>query len=269
MKSNSKSEVAESESEKSIIGIEIISQLVSRIIDNPLQIFSGLKQILFFYKLLPPEWKKQAYYIFEKLWDKKKVVMSTNPDRPKQIYDVVFDDIQLNYLYSNLPQSDQSILIQGKAMLDLINMGLHSDSDGIKFEIEVRYGLRGLNIVNMITTKDIYYLLEELPEGPTKQDYEKIFNDWAANYDSIAILISPTEINSFSTRLETKILALAGKNVKNYLLLNLSGKLDDCMSLIKLVDRLKENKRLNYKEIKKPDISDSGFCKSIRIKIVF
>jgi len=271
-KLDSKSEAADvkKEEENSIIGIEIISQLVSKVIDNPMQIFSGLKQILFFYKLLPAEWTTKAYYIFERLWNKKKVVMSTNPDQPKQIYDVVFDDVQLNNLYYNLPQSDQAILIQGKAMLDLISKGFHSDSDGIKFEIETRHGIRGSNIVNMITTKDVYYLLEELPEKPSKQDYEKSFNDWAANYDSIALLVSPTEINSFPGRVETKIIELAKKNVRKYLLLNLSGRLNECIQLLQLVYKLKEDKKLNYKEIGRPDdISDSGFCKSIRIKIVF
>ena len=257
-----------SKSEKEIAGISVISSIVSKVISDPSQILSGLKQILFFYRLLPKEWKKRAFWIFEKLWNKGKVVISTNPEQVEKIYEVKFEDKQLNNLYELLPQVDKAIMLQGKSMIDLINKSLHGDSDEIKINVEERYGKRGLNIVNMITTGDIHYLLEEIGEKQDKSWCEKQFNDWAYYYDNVALLVRPNELTEPS-KIKERIVKLSKATPKDYALINLSGKMEDCTNLLNLIVSLKEeDKKLFYKHITH-DISDSGFCKSLRVKLVF
>ena len=73
IKETESKEITIASKDKIILGISVIQSLVTRVISDPTQILSGLKQILFFYRLLPPEWKKKAFWIFEKLWDKKRI----------------------------------------------------------------------------------------------------------------------------------------------------------------------------------------------------
>lgn len=255
------------EKEKSILGINIISSIVSKAVSSPSQIASGLRQILFFYNLLPTEWKRKAYYIFEKLWNKNKVVLSTNPEQAQKVYEITFEDDKLNHLFNTLPQVDKAIMLQGKTMMDLISKGLHSDSDEIKLDVEERYGQRGLNIVNMLTSNDIVYLLEEIKEPVRRKELEDTFNEWAYKYDSIALMVSPSALNK-PDKIKRDIINLSKKNVKDFILVNLSGKMEDCTKLLKIISDLKDEKELNYKEAPL-DISDSGFCKSLRVKINF
>lgn len=44
--------------------------------------------------------------------------------------------------------------------------------------------------------------------------------------------------------------------------------MEECTSLINLINEMKEKKELNYSKFN-PDIQESGFCKSLRIKIEF
>ena len=255
--------------EQVIAGIRVIESIVSKVVASPSEILSGLKQILFFYRLIPKKWKEKAFWIFEKLWAKKKVVISTNPEKPQQIYEVVFEDDKLKSLYNMLPQVDQAIMLQGKSMITLINKGLHSDSDIIKGTVEEKYGQRGLNIVNMLTTKNIQEVLEEIETEKTTQqkDFEKKFNDWVYNYGSLAVLVSPIELSDDKI-VKSKIMAIAKSTPKNYILINISGKIEDCTQLINIISQLKENKELKYEKFIY-DISDSGFCKSLMGKIIF
>lgn len=252
--------------DKLILGISVIQSLVTKVISDPTQILSGLKQILFFYRLLPPEWKKKAFWIFEKLWSKKKVVISTEPEKSERVYNLTFDNDDLTQLYNNLPQIDKAIFLQGREMQLLIRKGLHGDSDEIKQQVEKRYGQRGLNIVNMITTNDIEYFLDEL-DKPITKEVESKFNEWVNKYDSLAILVSPSKLDK-PQEIKKKIITLAKNNFRKYMLINLSGKMEECTFLINLINKMKENKELNYSKFD-PDIKDSGFCKSLRIKIEF
>jgi len=251
---------------KLILGLSVIQSLVTKVISNSSQILSGLKQILFFYRLLPPKWKKKAFWIFEKLWNKKRVVISTEPEKPGRVYDLRFDNADLAQLYTNLPEIDQAIFLQGREMQLLIQKGLHGDSDEIKQQVEKRYGQRGLNIVNMLTTNDIEYFLEEIKK-PLSKEIESSFNDWVNKYDSFTLLVSPTNLNNPS-KIRDKIIEISKKNIKKYVLINLSGKMQDCTALINLVGEMKEKKELNFSKFT-PDIKESGFCKSLRIKIDF
>ncbi|MEA3229332.1 MAG: hypothetical protein U9P44_00295 [archaeon] len=264
---SNKDEELNKDKDEQIIGISVISSIVSKVISDPSQILSGLKQILFFYRLLPKEWKKRAFWIFETLWNKKKVIMSTDPEQPGKIYEVTFEDTKLEKLYKILPQVDQAIILQGKSMLELINKGLHGDSDEIKRDVEKRYGQRGLNIVNMLTTNDIQYLLEELKEPLNDKDCEEKFNEWAYKYDTITFLVSPINLSN-PNEIKKRVKELSKNTPKDYVLINLSGKTQDCTELWELISKLKDNKELNYYDIDS-DISDSGFCKSLRIRINF
>jgi len=249
-----------------IFGISVIQSLVSKVISDPSQVVSAIKQILFYYRLLPPEWKKKAYWIFEKLWSKKKVVISTEPEKTARIFDIEFDNDEILQLYQCLPQIDQAIFLQGRNMQLLIAKGLHGDSDENKLSVEKRYGQRGLNIVNMLTTGDIEYFLEETKKPITKK-VEPEFNEWVNKYDSFTLLVSPQNLNNIKN-IKEKILDIAKNSFRPYILINLSGKMEDCTRLLNIIDKMKENKELNYKTII-PDISESGFCKSLRAKIEF
>lgn len=204
MKDERQNNKGDNQEDKLILGISIIQSLVTKVISDPTQILSGLKQILFFYRLLPNEWKKKAFWIFERLWSKKKVVISTEPEKSGRVYNLPFDNDELKNLYDNLPEIDKAIFLQGREMQLLIQKGLHGDSDEIKIHVEKRYGQRGLNIVNMLTTNDIEYFLVEL-EKPVTKKVETIFNEWVNKYDSFTVLISPTKLNNPS-EIKSKIL---------------------------------------------------------------
>lgn len=253
--------------DKQIAGISVISGIVANVISDSSKILSGIKQILFFYRLLPAKWKEKAFWIFEKLWGKNKVVISTDPEQPQKIYEVTFEDAKLQKLFELLPEVDQAIMLQGRAMLELINKSLHGDSDEIKREVEHRYGQRGLNIVNMLTTNDIHYLLNELEEPLEEKKSLEKFNEWAYKYDLTALLVSPTELGDV-TKIKQRIVELSKNTPKDYVLVNLSGKMEECTELLKVVNDLREQKELNYHDIDE-DISDSGFWKSLRIRIDF
>lgn len=266
MKGDQPSEKVDDQQNKLILGIGVIQSLVTKVISDPTQILAGLKQILFFYRLLPPEWKTKAFWIFERLWCKKKVVISTEPEKSERVYNLTFDNDDLTQLYNNLPEIDKAIFLQGREMQLLIQKGLHGDSDEIKLQVEKRYGQRGLNIVNMLTTNDIEYFLEELKKPITKE-IESTFNEWVNKYDSFTLLVSPTNLDNPS-EIKKKVTAIAKNNFRKYILLNLSGKMEECTFLISLIDEMKEKEELKYSQFS-PDIKESGFCKSLRIKIEF
>ncbi|PKP54572.1 MAG: hypothetical protein CVT90_00565 [Candidatus Altiarchaeales archaeon HGW-Altiarchaeales-3] len=254
--------------EQEILGIQVISSIVSKVeTADPSTILSAIKEIIFFYRLLPEGWKKKASKLLDKLWNMGKVIISTDPEQPGNIYEVSFGDGKLDKLYNSVSKRDQAIMLQGKSMLDLINKGLHSDSDEIKKYVEERYRRRGLNIVDMMTTKDIEYLIEDIKESFNSEDYKKVFDYWALNYDSIASLVSPSELSN-SKIVTSKIKEISKKTLKDYVLINLSGKMEDCAVLLTIISNLKEEKELNYFKMEH-DISDSGFCKSLRIKLLF
>lgn len=256
-----------SDTDDSKIGIVAIGSLVVTAISDPSRIPSALQQIFFYYRLLPPEWKTKAFWIFERLWRKKLVIISTNPEEPEKIYEVAFKDKKLQKLFDLLPPVDQAIMLQGKSMVDLIAKGLHGPSDEAKKEVNSRYGQRGLNIVNMLTTKDIAYLLAELEEPAKPKIWINKFNEWADIYDSISALVSPADIEN-QEKIKARILDLAKKGKKDYIIVNLCGNMEGCTTLLKLISDMKDKNELNYSNTKQ-DISNSGFWKSLRVRINF
>jgi hypothetical protein len=265
MEDDKKQNEPEQKQNNIIFGISIIQTLVSKVITDPTQILAGLKQILFFYRLLPAEWKRKAFWIFEKLWNKKNVVISTEVPNAAGIYNIKFENEQLKRLYDNLPQIDQAMFLQAKRMQDLIQKGFHNESDEIKLQIDQRYGQRGLNLINMITTNDINYFLDETKE-PINREIESSFNSWVNNYDKISALISPKLLEKPED--VKRIIMEKAKNSDKYILINLSGKMEDCTLLINIINSMKEEKKLNF-SVFSPDIQDAGFCKSLRAKINF
>ena len=70
--------------DQEILGIRVISSIVSKAgtVTDPSTILSAIKQIIFFYRLLPEKWKREASKLLDKLWNKEKVIISTEPEQP-------------------------------------------------------------------------------------------------------------------------------------------------------------------------------------------
>ena len=255
------------EAQKSF-GIRIIENIVAAVVAGSIsggtQILAAIKQILFFYKLLPDEWKRKAYEVFTSLWDKKSVGMSTQPQLPEQIYNVSFDDPKIEELIRILPLTDAAIMHIGKAISNLITKGLHAQSEIEKESVSKHYGKRGLNIIHIITTGDIQYIVEECRDKNTEEKL-RIFNFWADNYLHIALLASSELLASYDDFVSLAT-TIAGYQSRDYMLVNMSGNMNDITTLITYVDKLKTDGKLNYKGyISK--FYTSGFNKSIKIKI--
>lgn len=258
--------------EKQILGIRIIDAIASKVseLSSSEQIFSAAKQILIFYKLIPKEWKSTAAKIFEKLWSKKKIVMSTDPEKPAEIYETYetnFGDDRLTKLFKKVSERDKSIFILGKSMIDLIQKGLHNESESIKDTVDIRYDGRGLTIVNMITTGDIQYVLNEIDPLTDSKTILDTFNGWVDTYDSFALLISPSELID-PKKIEEKIINLSKRAKKNYVMVHVSGKIEDVNKVTEIISKMKEEKKLKYERLE-PFIVDSGFYKALNAKILF
>lgn len=252
--------------ETNILGIEVIGNIVASLhgITSPMKIYAAMKQILYFYKLLPPEWKKKAYYLFVNLWEKKKVIFSTNPDSASEFMNAHFEDLRIAKLFNELPYNDKVILLAGKGMMDLVAKGLHSDSYASKGGVLQHHGIRGINIVDMLTTGDITQPITEM-EGKNPEERLKIFNWWADNYHKVALLVTSEQIIQ-SEQLESAIKERASSGLRKYVFVNFAGTLDEVTKLIHIVGEMKEKKKLNYVSFI-PVVKEFGFrtCLSMRI----
>lgn len=233
---------------------------------SPAKIFSAIKQIFFFYNYLPPEWRKKAAVIFKKLWDRHVVAVSTDPDVVSLIYNINFDNPEVNGLVDILPEPYSSLMYLGQSMKELTSKGLHAQSEHIKSVAEEKYGSIGLNITHMMLTNDIQYVLSEC-KGKTKEEKLRIFEFWARDYKNIAFLGS-AELLKNKPVFENKIIEIANKNLRDYILVNFAGTIDETLEVIKIIDNLKKQDKLNYKDYSN-DLSDSGFKKFLRIKVNF
>ena len=252
-----------------ITGILVIGSIVTKTLSgdyNPEQIQAAIRQILFFYKLLPDEWKRKAFWIFEKLWNKQQVVITTEPESPKSYYENTFKNQKMKDLYQILPLPDAACIHMGNTMSNYISVGLHSESDETKKKIEYQYGQRGLNIINMVTTGDIEIFFEEINEKRIEgTNIINQFNQWIENYQKISLLLAP-EISYNEKLVEEKVKEIVVNRIKSYILINMSGNMDDITKLLLTVEELKQKNPLLYKEIL-PLINQSGVLYSIKIKI--
>lgn len=232
------------------------------------KIVAAVQQILLFWKFIPPELRERAFIVFLKLWHKKVVVFSTRPEIPNTIFKNEFMDEQFRKIFESVTETDASIILLGIAMRKLINRGFHFDSDEIKHDASSRYGPRGLSITNLITTNDITFFLEEITELTNKDEIKKKFERWVNNYTKISILVSPGELED-PHEIEERILTAAKSLVKDYILINISAGDREIQKLIKIVEKLKEDKKLQFKKFVKFEPTESGFCTAFKGQIVF
>ena len=79
-----------------ILGMVIIGNLVTKICSGSVtqaDILSAMGQVIYWFSLLSEEWRRKAFWLFDKLWKKRQVSMSTHTTLPKEIYDAVnFED---------------------------------------------------------------------------------------------------------------------------------------------------------------------------------
>ncbi len=266
---NSSSEPDIEEESETSVGITVIDSIVTKVtsgILDPSQTLNAIKQILFFYKLIPRKWRRKAFFVFAKLWDKKQVVMSTDVEAPQQIYETSFDDGRINSILECLPESDKAIMYEGKAMLDLISRGLHSSSDEIKKDVKSVYGKRGLNIANIITTGDINYLLEDISNHSNREEVLKVFNYWVDNYRDIALLLSKTP--DMKT-IKKEIIRMVKAIKKDYILIHFTGPFRDMTVVQTVLSELFEKKKIIKYTLMEMDIQESGFRKALNVKINF
>lgn len=259
---------SEGKKETSILGIGAIASIVASLhgITSPTKIYAAMTQILYFYKLLPPEWKKKAYYLFATLWAKKKVIFSTNPDSASEFMNAHFEDARITQLFDKLPSNDKAVLLAGKSMMDLVAKGLHSDSYAFKGGVLQHHGIRGINIVDMITTGDIEQPLVEM-DGKTTEERIKIFNWWADNYNKVALLVTSEQL-IHSEQLESAIKERASSGLRKYIIINFTGTYEEVTKLISIVGEMKQKKKLNYVSFI-PVIKEFGFRTCLNIHIDF
>lgn len=269
--SNDKSNNADKKKPKPIIiGIEIIGNIVASVsgISNPAKIYGAIKQIIYFFNLLPSEWKKRAYFAFEKLWLRKEVIITTNPDTASGFMEANFEDARINQLFQILPDNDKVILLAGKGNIDLNNKGLHTDSYNFKGGILYQHGYRGINIIDMLSTGDIDKPLVEM-DGKKPEEKIHIFNWWADNYQKVALMLPDDPItDAYENVIKKGIEDRASSGLKSYVLVNYAGKLEDTKKLIDIITEMKTKKQLNYVSII-PQIKDIGFKSCVNICIDF
>jgi hypothetical protein len=223
-----------------------------------------MKQILYFYKLLPEEWRRKAHFIFDNLWKKKTAILSTNPDAAMGFMEANFNDARINQLFALVPDNDKKIMFASQGVIDLTDKGLHADSFISKGLILKNHGIRGINITDMLTTGDIEQPLLE-SAGKKSEEQLKIFNWWADNYDKIAFLVLSEQIAE-PEKIEAEIKERAKSRLKPYVLINFAGTLEEARKLIDIITDMKTQKKLNYISIV-PILKERGFktCANIRI----
>lgn len=130
-----------------------------------------------------------------------------------------------------------------------------------------RYGRLGLNIVDMITTEDIAYLLKEIKERKlSKPQISERFEWWAQNYDSFAVLVAPEELSD-KTKVTAKIVEAAKKGHEK-IFVHLTGKIEALVVLQELLQNLKTGEVLNYKRIE-THTKPSGFYTAFNATLEF
>ena len=250
--------------------IRFIEAIVNSVLQETkiARITAALKQIFILWNYIPEDLRRKCYFVFDKLWKKNLVVLSTKPEMPGVIYEVEFYDEQLKKIYFSVSEKDASAIRLGVSMRELISRGLHSDSDDIKQDAHDCYKERGLSIVNLITTNDISFLFDDVADLIEKEKIKEKFDWWVENYTNISILVSPEQLQNIP-ELESKILTAAKSLAKTYILINFTGKMNEIQNLIQIIEKLKTGKKLCFKEFRKYEIKQSGFCTAFKGQIIF
>lgn len=158
-------------------------------------------------------------------------------------------------------------MYEGKSMLDLYKRGLHSEANKLKKEVKERYGNRGLNIVNIITSGDINHLLDEISDFSNKENVLEIFDDWAENYVDIALLLSKENLNK--DYIKQNILELAKSLKKDYIIIHFASNYTDVENAQDMINNLLINDKIIAYESIITNSEDVGFCKMLHVIIKF
>ena len=246
----------------------IIGNLVTKICSGSVtqaDILSAMGQVIYWFSLLSEEWRRKAFWLFDKLWKKRQVSMSTHTTLPKEIYDAVnFEDARIKSLTTVLGVPDTSVLILGELINRHLSRSLHDAVSNVKQEVQANYGIRGITIVRMVNTKDISLVLDEIDESPEKK--LEIFEYWIANYPNISCLLSHDDIDKQLAG--EKILETAKRSPREYIFVHISWNMEYIQKTIKLVEQLRDENKLNYTGIDQ-NISACGFLFSLKLTIRF
>ncbi|MBI4361347.1 hypothetical protein HY572_06270 [Candidatus Micrarchaeota archaeon] len=256
--------------------IRIISSIVDAVSAlgglTPEKTFSAIRQIVNLWRAIPEELKEKARKVLSKLWSNSSVLASTDPSAAREITEIQFEDSRLEALYYLLPTPDRSALRQGQALLDLQKKGLNDRVARIKDSVYTLYKERGLSILHMLSTGDIFLLLDELAPilGTPKQNKAKIvekFNFWAENYTSFVLLVKPDELLD-EVRLVDSIKELASSSNQNWIAIHLIGTQAEVLALNSVISNLKKNQELSFKDLKSAQ-HERGFSVAYTARIFF
>ncbi len=202
------------------------------------------------------------------LWEGSRTILfSTNKQKADEITNIKIEDERLRNFRKLLNYNDKSIISESVSIINLHNRGQHSESEYRKDELSKKYKLRGLIICHMITTGDMSLVLDEIQEINENKNKIECFGWWIKNYNNISILISPSELDDIDS-IHVKILEINRKLVKNYINIHLTGTVDECNNILKIIEKMKKNKIIKYSNLMH-FINESGFLMSIKIQMDF
>lgn len=234
------------------------------------EISAGMSQIITFWKVLPEEWKGKSRSIFKKLWDEKKVIISDDSDSVRDSFDVDFEDERIYRLASAVNSYNRACLIAGRQILNYWQKGLTEPGKEVRKSIEETYGEEGLKVLNMMTTRDVEYVVEDMEdiENMSDDDIQQRFNEWISDYNKFSKRVTVPEIRDDGSQVKEDIIELSKETPKDFIVLHISASTEDIMKLNGLITDLKENERLSYSELDM-DQFERGFQDVGRIEILF
>lgn len=252
--------------------IRFISNIVEKISqqENITKIVGGIQQILDLWRYIPNDLKRKAYFVFEKVWKKKAIAFSTKHELLPIFFDNEFQDKQVKKIYQSISDNDASALLLGLSTLELINRGQHTQAELLKQSAYSRYEKRGSTIVNFVTTKDIYLMIDEDTHNiENKEEIKRKFEWWVDNYQTISVLVSPEDLQN-AEKIENQILSATCSLKRNYVLINMStNSIDSINTLINIIEKMENNKKIKYLKFEKENISESGFYYSFKGRLLF
>ncbi len=261
------------------LAIRLVSSIIenTRILNSREKMLAALKQLIAVWKYIPPELRKKAAELFNKIWESKDIAISTDPELMKETTAEVFDDPKVDQLYCILSVADRTSLRLGQSMKKLRARWLEDEVARKKEELRSIYGKRGLSIGHMITTDDIQYFFDQCEKsfGPLdSKDYffEKrkqileLFEWWALNYMSFTVLVEPDELESGMGTLNERILQTATNASTDFIVIHMISSFENTQKLLTILGKLKTDGRLNYLEMK-PTINQIGALTALSLKL--
>jgi len=238
---------------------EVIDNIVQQVQQNPEKLKGAIVLLSKISKYASEYFSRKAKRVFREIWDSRQFGFSTEPEYAKDfLNDVELPDNRWKKLYDCLSDETKYLLIVGLRISCLINGGLHAEAETLKHTITEENGYRAKTISNIITTNDIEVFLIKLDKF-NKKEISKEFNKFIRNYDKFSYLVSPRKLDEnieISNRIRT--MSIDSKII----IINMCGQMDECMKLVCIVEKLKNN---TFQFDLQTDIGDSGFKKYIKI----